>query len=152
MCYEASVVWHSWQQHKLFHISLPNHILVSCRPGPLQSPTGKNHMGSTTLCQHCSHILSGTVPCKMDQKRITIHHMACQITRPNTTWFFFCEGLLRTRSIGHQYVIWQTYKKEFSLLSIMSLLQMLHNTWIEIEYRLGISLATNGSHVEVYGT
>ena len=30
--------------------------------------------------------------------------------------------------------------------------QMLHNTWVEVEYRLGISLATNGSHVEIYGT
>ena len=30
--------------------------------------------------------------------------------------------------------------------------QMLHNTWVEIEYRLDISRATNGSHVEVYGT
>ncbi|KAJ4447016.1 hypothetical protein ANN_09004 [Periplaneta americana] len=30
--------------------------------------------------------------------------------------------------------------------------QMLHNTWVEVEYRLDISRATNGSHVEVYGT
>ena len=30
--------------------------------------------------------------------------------------------------------------------------QMLHNTWVEIEYRLDISRATNGSHVEVYRT
>ena len=27
--------------------------------------------------------------------------------------------------------------------------QMLHNTWVEVEYRLDISHATNGSHVEV---
>ncbi|PSN51192.1 hypothetical protein C0J52_06066 [Blattella germanica] len=31
-------------------------------------------------------------------------------------------------------------------------LQMLHNTWVEVEYRLDISRTTNGSHVEVYGT
>ena len=31
-------------------------------------------------------------------------------------------------------------------------LQMFHNTWVEVEYRLDISCATNGSHVEVYGT
>ncbi|PSN56423.1 hypothetical protein C0J52_09516, partial [Blattella germanica] len=31
-------------------------------------------------------------------------------------------------------------------------LQMLHNTWVEVEYRLDISSATNRSHVEVYGT
>ncbi|KAJ4428941.1 hypothetical protein ANN_25937 [Periplaneta americana] len=30
--------------------------------------------------------------------------------------------------------------------------QMLHNTWVEVEYRLDISRATNGSHVEIYGT
>ena len=30
--------------------------------------------------------------------------------------------------------------------------QMLHNTWVETEQRLGICLATNGSHVEVCGT
>ena len=30
--------------------------------------------------------------------------------------------------------------------------QMLHNTWVESEYRLNISRASNGSHVEVYGT
>ena len=30
--------------------------------------------------------------------------------------------------------------------------QVLHNTWVEVEYWLEISHATNGSHVEVYGT
>ena len=29
---------------------------------------------------------------------------------------------------------------------------MLDNTWVEVEYRLNISRATNGSYVEVYGT
>ena len=28
---------------------------------------------------------------------------------------------------------------------------MLHNTWVEVEYRLEIYRTTNGSHVEVYG-
>ena len=28
--------------------------------------------------------------------------------------------------------------------------QMLHNTWVEVEYQLGISRATNGSHVYFY--
>ena len=28
--------------------------------------------------------------------------------------------------------------------------QMLDNTWVQVEYRLDISRATNGSHVEVY--
>ena len=36
------------------------------------------------------------------------------------TLFFSCGCLLRTRSTGHQYVIWQTYKKEFMLPSTMS--------------------------------
>ena len=30
--------------------------------------------------------------------------------------------------------------------------QMLHNTWVEVEYRLNISRDTNGNHVDVYGT
>ena len=30
--------------------------------------------------------------------------------------------------------------------------QMLHNTWVEVEYQLDTSRATNVSHVEVYGT
>ena len=30
--------------------------------------------------------------------------------------------------------------------------EILRNTWVEIEYRLDISHASNGSHVEVYGT
>ena len=30
--------------------------------------------------------------------------------------------------------------------------QMLHNTWVKFKYRLYISRATNGSHVELYGT
>ena len=29
--------------------------------------------------------------------------------------------------------------------------RMLHNTWVEVEYQLKISRASNGSHVEVYG-
>ena len=29
---------------------------------------------------------------------------------------------------------------------------MLHNTWVEIEYRCNISCATNGRRVKVYGT
>ena len=30
--------------------------------------------------------------------------------------------------------------------------QLLHNTWVEVEYQLDISHATKGSHVQVYGT
>ena len=48
-------------------------------------PQEKIRWGSTTLCQHCSHILRREISCKMDQKRINIHDMACQITNPNTT-------------------------------------------------------------------
>ena len=33
LCCEASVVWHCWQQHKFVLLSLPNYLLVSCRPG-----------------------------------------------------------------------------------------------------------------------
>ena len=84
MCYEPSVVWHCWQQHKFFLVSLPNHILVFCR-SVLNKLPQENQVGSTTLCPYCLHILIRTIPCKMDWKRITIHDMACQITRSNTT-------------------------------------------------------------------
>ena len=30
--------------------------------------------------------------------------------------------------------------------------QMLHNTWVEVEYMLDISCATNGNNVDVHGT
>ena len=30
--------------------------------------------------------------------------------------------------------------------------EMLHNTWVQVEYRSDIFRGTNGSHVEVYGT
>ena len=64
---------------------------------------------------------------KLLHQGIEVQHKAA--TYPSTclqwpsshhTWFFFCGGLLRTRSTGHQYVIWQTYKKQFMLLSTMS--------------------------------
>ena len=73
--------------------------------------------GSATLCQHCSHILRWKIPCKLDRKSISVQHMTSQITRSNTTWFFYCGDLLRTRSTGLQFVIWQTYKKECMLVS-----------------------------------
>ena len=34
-------------------------------------------------------LLNEQFTCKMDRKKITVHHMAFQITRPNTTRFFF---------------------------------------------------------------
>ena len=55
----------------------------------------------------------------MDWKGITVNHMACKIT-DLAQFNFFLWGLLRTRPTGHKYVIWQTYKKEFMLLSTMS--------------------------------
>ncbi|KAJ4436441.1 hypothetical protein ANN_19074 [Periplaneta americana] len=45
---------------------------------------------------------------------------------------FFLWGLLRTRSTGRQYVIWQTYKKEFMLLSTM----LHHRCFITLGSRL----------------
>ena len=42
--YVAFVVWHCWQQHKFFLVNLPNHVLVSCKPGPQQTDTGKNQV------------------------------------------------------------------------------------------------------------
>ena len=113
-------------------------------------------------CQLLWHPPGAQFSVKQDVwKRITVHHMACQITRPNTTWFFsvgVCDGIVlqdtstwfgrltrknlyccqqthskdiglevnseKTKymitSKGHQYVIWQTYKKEFMLLPTVS--------------------------------
>ena len=42
-------------------------------------------------------------------------------------------------------------EKSYANVRIVTL-QMLHNTWVEAEYRLNIFRAINGSHVEVYGT
>ena len=66
-----------------------------------------------------TNILRRTFPCKMDRKRITVHHMAATWTYL-TLSDFSCGVLLRNRSARHQYVIWQTYKEEFLLLSTMS--------------------------------
>ena len=49
-------------------------------------------------------------------------------------------------------MIWRIYKKRIYAAVNSVTLQMFHTTWVEVEYRLGISCATNGSHVEVYGT
>ena len=70
-------------------------------------PQEKNQVGSNTLCQHCLHILRWTIPGKMDWKRITIITWPARspdLTPPD----FSCEGLVRTRCTGHQYMIWQT--------------------------------------------
>ena len=121
------LVWdHAWQNHQFLlfcwedchHKHKPGYVAAVCCAS---TPWWNNlpaRWDSTTVCQHCLHILRGTIPCNMDQKTITIHHMACHITRPNTTWFFPVGAWIR--STGHQYVIWQTYKKEFMLLSTMS--------------------------------
>ena len=58
----------------------------------------------------------------MDQKRITVQHMAYQVTRPNTTRFFFSVEFVKDQVYKSPvvYVIWQTYMKEFMLLQTMS--------------------------------
>ena len=66
-----------------------------------------------------TYILRQTIPSKMDRKRspyITWPARSPDLTPPD----FFCGGMLRTRSTEHQYVIWQTYKKKFMVLSTMS--------------------------------
>ena len=65
---------------------------------------------------------------------------------------FSCGGVLRTRSTEHQYMIWQTYKKRIYAAGNNVIEQMIHNTWVEVDYWLSISRVTNGTHVEVYGT
>ena len=87
----------------------------------------------------------------MDRKRITVLHMACQITRPNTICFFLW-GFVK------DYVHWTPVRdlsdlQERIYTAVSNVTpQMLHNTWVEVEYRLEIFRATNGSRIEVYGT
>ena len=76
----------------------------------------------------------------MDQKRINLHHMACQITERTTTWFFlFLWGFVKDW-------LYRTPVRDLADLQEIIYadvnnvtLQMLHNTWVEFEYWLGIS-------------
>ena len=109
-------------------------------------------MGFTIHYQHCSHNLRQTILCKMYRKKITVRHIACEVTRPNSTWFipvgFVKDQVCRTPA-GDLANLQETI---FILLSTMSHHRhfiTLHNTWVEVEYHLDISCATNGKHVEV---
>ena len=131
----SCLVWdQAWQNHRFLFFAVKmvqqSHTWACAAVCCVSTPSWNNlpaRWDSITLYQHCSHILRGTIPCKMGRKSITVHHMACQVTRPNTTWFFSCGDLLRTRSSGYHYVIWQTYKNEFMLL------------WIVLKYRCFIT-------------
>ena len=88
----------------------------------------------------------------MDGNRITLHHIVYQITRPYYHVIVFCEGLLRNQ-IYRAPVRDLTDLEERIYATVNSVTpQMLHSTWVEVEYPLDISHVTNVSHVEVYGT
>ena len=89
----------------------------------------------------------------MDRKRIIVHHMACQITRPNTTWFFPVGGGVAKDQVYRTPVSDFADLQEKIYAAVNNVTpQMIHNIWVEVEYRLNISRATNVSYVDVYGT
>ena len=151
MCYEASVVWYCWQQHKLFLVSLPNHILVSCRPGPWQTPTGKNQavlglviwqaMWCTVILLRS--ILQGTVRLRMCEQCWQV------LWSPPD---FFLWGIVKNQVYRTPVCDLADLQERINAAVNSVTPQMLHNTWVEVQYQLDISRATNGSHVEVYGT
>ena len=74
----------------------------------------------------------------MDWMRIAVHHMACQITRPNTIsfflWGFVKDQIYRTKVRD----LADLQKIIYAALNNVTP-QILHNTWIKVEYRLDIS-------------
>ena len=85
----------------------------------------------------------------MDRKSITAHHMACQITRPNTTWYFpvgFVKDQVyrsRVRDLKDMqeriYAGVNNCKKEFMLVSTMSHFVLEHAIKL-LEEKEGIQL------------
>ena len=92
---------------------------------------------------------------------------------------FSCAGLLRTKSTGHQFLLWHIYKKNDAVNSVTStavgqtvacapvtqrarVLSPVETSFLgEVfseffltckKYRLNISRVTNGSNAEIYGT
>ena len=90
----------------------------------------------------------------MDPKSITVHHMTYQITRPNTTLFFYVGegGFVKVPVYWTQICDLADLQQRIYAVVNNITQQMFRNTWVEVEYRLDISRATNGSHVEVNGT
>ena len=85
------------------------------RPDPYQTPTRKKShsvMSADLQAMWRMVILFRSILQGIVCLRICEHYWS--------TPDFFLGGLLMTRCTGHQYVIWQTYNKEFMLLSIMS--------------------------------
>ena len=146
MCYEASVIWHCWQQNKFFIVGLPNHVQVAWdlslknhhrkKSGDVRSGDLAGHVmyGDPLLIHLAGNCSSKKVRTmvephlagKMFHQGVEAQHTAAtypstclQWSFPQHIWFF-SGGLLRTRSTGHHYVNWQNYKKEFILLSTMS--------------------------------
>ena len=86
----------------------------------------------------------------MDRERITVYHMTYQITTSNTIWFLlwvFVKDQVYTTPVRD---LADLESKIYAAVNNVTA-QMLHKTWAKVEYRLDISHATNGSHVEIYG-
>ena len=105
-----------------------------------------NKMGSSSLCQHCSHTLRRRWIGR-GSPYVTLPARSPNLTSPDVfLWGFVKDQVYRTpvRDCADLQEI-------FLLLSTMSY-HRFRNTWVEVECRLDISHATNRSHVEVYGT
>ena len=74
-----------------------------------------------------------------------------QFTRPNITLFFLWWCLKDQVYSTPLHDLADLQGRIYATVNNVTP-QILQNTWVEVEYQLYISRATNGSHVEVYGT
>ena len=103
-------------------------------------------LDSTTLSQHCSQILRRTIACKMDRKRITWPARSPDLTPFDFfRWGFVKDQVYRTPASD----LLDLQERIYAAVNNVTP-QILHNTWVEVEYRLDISRATNASHLEVH--
>ena len=75
---------------------------------------------------------------------VGIHHMGCHITRPNTI-DFFPVGSVKSHVCRTPVRDLADLQEGIYAAGNNVTPQTLHNTWIEVEYRLDISHATNGN-------
>ena len=145
-------------QAKLFHQGVVAQHTAARFPGTcLQWPFSVPQFPNGTIYQQdgvpphfasISHILRRTIPCKMDRKTITWPARSPDLIPPD---FFLCrfveDRVCRTpvRDLADL--------KERIYAAVNNVTTpMFHNTWAEVEYRLDVSRATNGTRIEFYVT
>ena len=110
MCYAASVVQRCWQQHKFILVSLPNHVLVSCRPS--QTPIGKKPDGvrSDDLAGHGTVILFQSILQGIVRPHLAgkLFHQGVEVKRRRSlqthTWIC-CSCMLCLNSLMQQFTM-----------------------------------------------